>query len=670
MTTSTNLVDYIGQGTAAARPATPSLNPDTFGLYRATDTGQVSLWNGSAWIENILVGGGSSSTLTGVVSGGVPVWESGLTWRVSAATYYINGVLYTSAEDTITLTAADATHDRIDVIALDTSGNVVKIDGTAAASPSEPDIDQATQIKLTFVIVGATLTAPAGVTTEDIYKEDAEWTTSTSGSGFTKNSTNNPYAGTKDIEGTTVASGAYIQLQRGSSTALDTFSALSLFVRSKASWTSGRVLRLQFYLNGVAKGQAITLATGFWGFDSSITSGYQFVAIPLTQFVLPAGTLVNQLRITDSGGSIGFYIDNIILTSTATTVGGSGSSGITEAQGDARYTQRANNLSDVASASTARTNLGLGSIATQASSSVTITGGSVSGITDLAVADGGTGSSTASGARTNLGVGTAGTLASDTDGTLAANSDSNIATQKAVKTYVDAHAGANLGAIHVYDSKASGTAGGTSTVNQWVERWYNTTNVNSISGASIYTSTVTVTIASPGVFTWNAHGLSAGAVVVLTTTGALPTGLTAGTLYYVVSPAANTFQLSASVGGSAINTSGSQSGTHTATTGQITLPAGTYDFEAIAPTFASGSYSSAIRFMNATDATVITPGMTRFGTGEFVCVMQGWFVLAAQKNVSIQTMASASSVGNGLGADSALSGVNNHFADLKIKRMA
>jgi hypothetical protein len=76
--------------------------------------------------------------------------------------------------------------------------------------------------------------------------------------------------------------------------------------------------------------------------------------------------------------------------------------------------------------------------------------------------------------------------------------------------------------------------------------------------------TATVTIASPGVVTFNAHGLAATDPVQFTTTGALPTGLVASTTYYVKSVlTANTFTLAATPGGTVITTSGVQSGTHT-----------------------------------------------------------------------------------------------------------
>lgn len=80
-----------------------------------------------------------------------------------------------------------------------------------------------------------------------------------------------------------------------------------------------------------------------------------------------------------------------------------------------------------------------------------------------------------------------------------------------------------------------------------------------------------MTLASPGVITTLdntgvavAHGLVANEVVVFDTTGALYTGLTAGTPYFVLAAGltSTAFQVSTVAGGSAVNTSGTQSGTH------------------------------------------------------------------------------------------------------------
>ena len=72
--------------------------------------------------------------------------------------------------------------------------------------------------------------------------------------------------------------------------------------------------------------------------------------------------------------------------------------------------------------------------------------------------------------------------------------------------------------------------------------------------------TFTVTIATPGVVT-STISLPINTAITLTTTGALPTGLLVGTIYYVRTTG-TTFSLALTVGGAAINTSGSQSGVH------------------------------------------------------------------------------------------------------------
>lgn len=81
----------------------------------------------------------------------------------------------------------------------------------------------------------------------------------------------------------------------------------------------------------------------------------------------------------------------------------------------------------------------------------------------------------------------------------------------------------------------------------------------------IRAATVTMTIASPCLVTYTAHGLQNGDVIKFSTTGALPTGITAGTTYFVLNKTANDFNIAATEGGAAINTSGTQSGVHTGT---------------------------------------------------------------------------------------------------------
>src|SRR4030095_5738219 len=135
--------------------ATLASPPLTIGtLYFVTDEGVTERWDGSGWAAYSGAGTGvtpppsapGATPTTWLVSGGQVAWESAYTFRVSAASYYINATAYTSAEATVALTAAHATLDRIDVVALDTAGAVVVLAGTPASTPSQPSVDPAADL--------------------------------------------------------------------------------------------------------------------------------------------------------------------------------------------------------------------------------------------------------------------------------------------------------------------------------------------------------------------------------------------------------------------------------------------------------------------------------------------------------------------------------------------
>ena len=74
-----------------------------------------------------------------------------------------------------------------------------------------------------------------------------------------------------------------------------------------------------------------------------------------------------------------------------------------------------------------------------------------------------------------------------------------------------------------------------------------------------------ISVGTPAVFTINDHGLQAGASLVFSTTGTLPTGITAGKEYYIAENGLtnNTFRITETFGGTVlINTTGAGSGTH------------------------------------------------------------------------------------------------------------
>ena len=81
---------------------------------------------------------------------------------------------------------------------------------------------------------------------------------------------------------------------------------------------------------------------------------------------------------------------------------------------------------------------------------------------------------------------------------------------------------------------------------------------------------VTFTAGTPGIVTWpSAHELYDNSVVNFTTTGTLPTGLTAGTSYFIKRVSSTTFSVSASVGEPQINLADTGTGVHNARKGSV-----------------------------------------------------------------------------------------------------
>ena len=106
--------------------------------------------------------------------------------------------------------------------------------------------------------------------------------------------------------------------------------------------------------------------------------------------------------------------------------------------------------------------------------------------------------------------------------------------------------------------------------------WANKTGATGAGTGAGNAGVVTITSANPGVVTLASHGFLGGERIILQTTGNLPSNLSPNTVYFVKYVDGGTFNLSTSLGGGNINTSGgSPSGTHTLNTESFLLESAT-----------------------------------------------------------------------------------------------
>lgn len=316
-----------------------------------------------------------------IIAGDATWSGTGLTFDVTNGIFYINGVRYTATGGQATAAASDPTLPRIDVIYYNTIGTYGIITGTPAASPAKPVVDYDTQIEITSINIAAGATTPVITGNTTVYNENVEFTGTSNNGTVNFANTILPAIGTKHVSCGAFTNNQYMYFNDVTLHDASTYQYLKYRIKLNAAFSNNTYFTFYFANGANPVSNQVSVTTGNFGFVRTATALYQIIVIPISAFVF-TNTSFNRIYITFKGSNAtGFYLDMLELQGGVT---------IPPTNGVQSFNSRTGNVISQ------------------------------------------------SGDYTAAMVGALPTTYLDIDGTLAANSDSKIASQKAVKSYVDA----------------------------------------------------------------------------------------------------------------------------------------------------------------------------------------------------------------------------------------
>lgn len=257
--------------------------------------------------SNPIINATFSQEVKYLISGGAAWSGTGLTYDVTALTYFFNGNKISLATQ-VTLAVADPTNNRLDAIVVDEAGVVSVIQGTASVNPITPPIPEE-QLLVQYILVEAGLASPS-VSNENIYLDDpaGSWTLSTYTTGaptgtLVFNGTTSPKEGINHIQ-------ANADQRLGArfvrATSFDAFqyTVLQVWVRfTGTNVDSNKSLNVRFE-NSVGTLVGNTLNLFNYGIQRNVLNTWQLAVIPITAFgSLP--TTVKGFRAIMIGGTVG-----------------------------------------------------------------------------------------------------------------------------------------------------------------------------------------------------------------------------------------------------------------------------------------------------------------------------------------------------------------------------